>query len=410
MAQKPIPGSTNSPKPGSATQETPPPPAAATSKRWHQGWSNRLALAALILPLLWPIAPLIIWIYSSWSKKARVILTIIVLLLTLPLIELTPTLTRYAYQALLCRPSQVTPSTDLTQGIYGRFTVADDVQSPFRCTTRAAPESVIVLEKQAVETLLIARPGEKEDPIPLAQLFRFFSTEELERAAVRKTVASNGQYAFALDPGDYILCGKFYAGYSCIQVGINENQKASIDLNQAWGQLNFSCRDTQCQETPSLHTTVSISSWKTYRNASLGFELQHPSNFIDWEEFGPSEKLPRTISFHKGTENSFSLEGLYITVSDATKTLDDYIDQTIKRNESSAINETSLDGQRAIEIVYGDGKSMQLLFTEPDTYRGPRVYVSLKNGKFYYIEYHTDGQESMEIFDQILSTFRFLNS
>ena len=170
--------------------------------------------------------------------------------------------------------------------------------------------------------------------------------------------------------------------------------------------------------TPATDETAN---WKTYRNDKLGFELKHPSDFRDWEVWGSgySDRLPITISFHKKyDENSFDGGGLFITITDrseygkgdSVKTLDDYINNKRKMEKKVKINEHLIDNQKAFEIIYGDGKSMEHLFTEPDVYRGPIEYVVLKGNKFYIFEYHTDDTELMKIIDQILSTFRFLDN
>ena len=169
------------------------------------------------------------------------------------------------------------------------------------------------------------------------------------------------------------------------------------------------------------------STWQTYRNEEFGFEVEYPNNFIQWEE-SPSKTLPRTISFHRKVINGFEGEGLYITVSDRreykqyyqgndpVKTLDDYAAELTQAHRNSvfdekdkkvAVNETSIGKKGALEITYGDGKTLIPIATEPDIYVGPIQYIVLINGKFYTIEYHTDDDGLITLFDQILSTFRF---
>lgn len=168
--------------------------------------------------------------------------------------------------------------------------------------------------------------------------------------------------------------------------------------------------------TPSIQDIIN---WRVYENNKFGFELKHPENFIDFETWGSgyTDRLPITISLHKKlSENSFDGEGLFITITDrseygldnSVKTLDSYINNVRTVEKKVKINQTSIDGQRAFKVVFGNGKDMELLYTEPDTYRGLIEYVIQKDNIFYIFEYRTNKVELIPIFDHILSTFRFV--
>jgi len=171
-------------------------------------------------------------------------------------------------------------------------------------------------------------------------------------------------------------------------------------------------------EIPVSTAEEDISNWKSYRSEEFGFALKHPDNFIDTETWlsGYSDKLPIQISFHqKLNDNSYDGRGLFITVNERSdyedkyfiRTLDDYINKVKNKEKRVKIDEATIDGQKTFKIIYGDGKSMELLYTEPDTYRGPIEYIVIKDDKFYIFEYYTDNSEHIRTFDQILSTLRF---
>jgi len=191
------------------------------------------------------------------------------------------------------------------------------------------------------------------------------------------------------------------------------------------GLLYFSWQKGLIKTESSSEIPVStfekdISNWESYGSEKFGFALKHPKNFRDVETWlsGLPDNLPVQISFHqKLGENSYDGGGLFITVNNRNEyedtysigTLDDYIDKVKNREKRVKIDEVTIDGQKAFKITYGDGKSMELLFTEPDAYRGPIEYIVLKDEKFYVFEYHTDNSEHIRTFDQILSTFKFTN-
>lgn len=198
-------------------------------------------------------------------------------------------------------------------------------------------------------------------------------------------------------------------------------------LPKEFQSLVNSYQTKQEKTKPSTDSKDLTANWQTYRNEKLGFELKYPDHFMQWEEY-PSETLPRRISFHRSTISGFELEGLKITVSDRgeyeqyyqgkdpIKTLEDYVAEliqahrnsvSVKENKRVAINKVRMGEKDAVKIIYGDGKTLIFVATEPDIYIGPIQYIVLNNGKFYTIEFYTNNDELIELFNQILSTFRF---
>lgn len=166
--------------------------------------------------------------------------------------------------------------------------------------------------------------------------------------------------------------------------------------------------------------TADISTWKIYRNEEFGFEIRYPNNFTAWERTPKIVSSPIEISFHRQELTALSGDSLNIVISDRSEyknyyigndpvhSLDDYANEIKKLNQDSRIREIIIGGQKSYEIVYGDGKNIEQIATEPDIFKGPREYIFFNNGFFYSIEYFSDDPEFIHIFDVMMTTFKFI--
>ena len=192
----------------------------------------------------------------------------------------------------------------------------------------------------------------------------------------------------------FVLGGAFY---------LKQNQK--IPSSQS---------ETQASPTPQSDETVYPdqigANWKTY--TGIDFQIKYPPS---WEAIpaysedvsfwpsssGLSAELNLSISDR-------SEEKQYYLGNDPVKTLNDYAMERKKGDKNIIIKNININNMEVLEIIYGDGKKLEQVAVEPDVFRGPKDYVFLKEGKFYIFGYYTEDLEAMKIFDQILSTFKFV--
>lgn len=165
--------------------------------------------------------------------------------------------------------------------------------------------------------------------------------------------------------------------------------------------------------TPLVLEDIDTTNWQTYRNDQYGFELKYPRN---WSTIDETSNSFDVISFQDSEKNK---TGVYIQVFDNknSSTLDKYWSNRVKNAEITIYNpfiEKSLnlknftiDGSPAIRF-YDPGAVWQ---DEVNILRGKYLYMialSLKG------EDPEDSKikdsESIKIFDQILSTFKFTSS
>jgi hypothetical protein len=133
--------------------------------------------------------------------------------------------------------------------------------------------------------------------------------------------------------------------------------------------------------TPQISNPDQFSDWKTYTNTEYGFELKYPNNWSnnpgpinDVFLFGPDEPNDRQFKVQVSTKSN--------------------LDQIIE-NKTKECSKATIDGGEAYRCE-GAGTSY--------------IYFEIKHlDKYYFISWlGPDFAKNSSIFDQILSTFKFI--
>ena len=185
------------------------------------------------------------------------------------------------------------------------------------------------------------------------------------------------------------------------------------------GRVGPNCEFAACpipKSSPSSTPSDETSNWKTYKNNRYKFEIKYPVMFVEWGE----STAPFTISLQRELDTNTLLgDALIIKVFEENEYQQYHnnpfpssvgdIASSVKKTNKAKTNKLIINNKEALEVIYGDGKSLERIGTEPDLYKGPREYFLLWDGKLYSIEYYTDDSEIIGTFNQILSTFKFLD-
>lgn len=165
--------------------------------------------------------------------------------------------------------------------------------------------------------------------------------------------------------------------------------------------------------TPILDPTAD---WKTYTNIALGFSFKYPSDYFKFQQDYPNTGVYFAPSQGKGGNGPkfLKLDDVWLDASILSganlKSLDEYL--TLPGQQIYPTNSqktpTTIDGVSGYIIVYDFPVSAGNI-TEYT-----KVGIVLKNETIYTISLSAWSQEvlraNQKMFDQILSTFRFLPS
>lgn len=170
----------------------------------------------------------------------------------------------------------------------------------------------------------------------------------------------------------FVVSASFYAGANYYR---SQNEVLTL--------LNDFDKIEEPKTTPTLAPTTQneTANWKTYFNSTDSYSLKYPPTW----EFEELEKN-WVAFFPKGSNHDTSVDGnlqLQIQAAEDNRTID-----YLKLEYFSNATETSIEGKPALKLK-------EWAIIKPTELRG--------------IEISSFSTEGTEVFDQILSTFRFTN-
>jgi hypothetical protein len=151
-----------------------------------------------------------------------------------------------------------------------------------------------------------------------------------------------------------------------------------------------------------------LADWKTYHNDEYGFEVKYPPTSFELREDTDNNPILRMYPLPQPAEFGPSLfisadvpvESPSVSVRDLKK----YIHTTLLEDNYSIFSEedTVISDQAAVKVLVKQ--------KDPD---GPDFSVTtvylVHDGLIYHLTYYGGSNEQNKIFDQILSTFKFIN-
>ena len=205
--------------------------------------------------------------------------------------------------------------------------------------------------------------------------------------------------------GIIILSSIFYIGY---WYGVN--QSATEAPKSAIPTPTLTVLSTP---TPTPVVKDEIFGWKTYRNEKYGYLIKYPD---DWEKVSEEEEKRRGLP---ETHDSIELKLEDIckpildveTITDYKLSLEEFIQERKDGRYYEKIyseEEILIDGIRGYEIV-------ALAVREWNPYIIAKDIFFIKNNMFYTLSFEDwcieklEQSKSQQIFNQILSTFKFLD-
>ena len=181
---------------------------------------------------------------------------------------------------------------------------------------------------------------------------------------------------------------------------------------------------TTQQPTP---TPDEAKNWETYTNSTLGIEFRHP-NSAEVKEDGPfrSDALGKAVRifFLLGDESREEAFGTHLTeglvidvmqIDNKGKSLYELADKATKTSvldgERKEFSKIIIDGEEGYKAVFGPNEFTWLSGTKKTLVTSIVLYFQV-NGKLYYFYSSYAGiytSEYRKIYDQILSTFQFID-
>ena len=187
---------------------------------------------------------------------------------------------------------------------------------------------------------------------------------------------------------------------SAFTVGFLSWTKATF--NWPYDQTFYPYPEKHRQISNSTSTPSGVEGWKTYRNEEFGFEVKYPENWFTYDTYNSpcGDQYGDMVLFRKTKLTDCNVvdlvpANLWIYVESKLRSLP-------KSDEFDTYNPYELAGVSGV-VNYKTEKS------EGPRVKDTKIYVNM-TGKSYVIAHeNTDYKGGHEIiFDQILSTFKFI--
>jgi len=204
------------------------------------------------------------------------------------------------------------------------------------------------------------------------------------------------------------LIASGYFAYQWWQVR-KELKGAATQIEKLLNQINIQINKIKEleKEIKELEKTDETANWKTYRNEEFGYEIKYPKEWKVIENPYPGCEITgcdvirgsvSSLTIHREKRNSMSLQEFYQMTS-----------RNFRGNRKFDI---SIDGHPAIKEEF-DFSQYNIRPDDTKSVWGLVNYYILKDEYIYTLEggiaQSADEQEYRRIFNQVLSTFKFIN-
>jgi hypothetical protein len=151
--------------------------------------------------------------------------------------------------------------------------------------------------------------------------------------------------------------------------------------------------------------------WQTYTNEKYGFEFKYPEkiNGVDINPRETSQDGTLYVFLNTGVENHLADFSL-IPNSTIEKELSVYksIEKDVKNGKNKAYNKYTVTPETNVNVAGISGKQFSIIAPDMGTTRSVITLWEV-SGNLYYFAYSSfDNQPYLDIYNQILSTFKFI--
>ena len=189
-----------------------------------------------------------------------------------------------------------------------------------------------------------------------------------------------------------------------------ELKDAATQIEKLLNQINIQINKIKKleKEIKELKRTDETANWKTYRNEEFGYEIKYPKEWKVIENPYPGCEITgcdvirgsvSSLTIHREKRKGMSLQEFYRWTS-----------RNFRGNRRFNI---TIDGHPAIKEEFDYSQYNIIPPNDTRSVWGPVNYYILKDEYIYTLEggitQSADEQKYRRIFDQILSTFKFIN-
>ncbi|MDO8618505.1 MAG: hypothetical protein Q7R49_01010 [Candidatus Daviesbacteria bacterium] len=172
------------------------------------------------------------------------------------------------------------------------------------------------------------------------------------------------------------------------------------------GRVGPKCEFAPCPSTePNSNETAD---WKTYTNTKASYSFKYPLNWIQsYVNFsGCSECIDGLVlSPNQIPDLDSDIVTIQVYKEDKIKTLDDYVNIHVKGDASKInLNYATVGGEKAVSYKLSGGMPPLPIIEYAVVKNGYQYILRIEDGK----ETNKNRDKNIQIFNKILSTFKFL--